>query len=85
MVLLYKRVSDAQGFDCICEESFEDEVQATFADYASDNAGDLEGDVEESALELEEHMCRPVYTPTNSTHLSHLWTGLLKPPFLSAR
>jgi hypothetical protein len=40
------------------EESFEDEDQAPFEDYASDFAGDPEDDVEESVLELEELMWR---------------------------
>jgi hypothetical protein len=48
-------------------EYFEDEDQAHFEDYASDDAGDALDDVEESVLELEELMSRAVYTPTNST------------------
>jgi hypothetical protein len=59
-LLLSKRVRDARGFDDMREES-------PFEDYASDNAGDPEDDVEESVLGLEERMCRAVYTPTNST------------------
>jgi hypothetical protein len=67
LLLLSKRVRDARGFDDMREEYFEDEDQAPFEDYASDNAGDPEDDVEESVLGLEELICRAVYTSTNST------------------